>query len=230
VETLILRIWFPDRPGALGHIASRIGAAGGDLIGIDILERENGQVIDELTVSLPDRDGLDLLLNEVGQVDGARVEEARWVTTTLHDPRLDALDAAAVLVAEQTRHGLVDRYCERIGTDFDADWAAVLEAPQLRVLASSGAVPNPRWLVAFVNGAGSVSTFPPQGLTECDVALVPVRGTRLLVLASRPARPLRERERRQIESLGRIVQLRWQQLDPSLVAGQLDDPSPVVSH
>ena len=33
----VLRIWLPDRPGALGAVASRVGAVGGDVIGIDIL-------------------------------------------------------------------------------------------------------------------------------------------------------------------------------------------------
>ena len=34
-----LRIWLPDRPGALGLVASRIGAVGGDIEAVDILDR-----------------------------------------------------------------------------------------------------------------------------------------------------------------------------------------------
>ena len=30
MTTYIIRLWLPDRPGALGHVASRIGAVGGD--------------------------------------------------------------------------------------------------------------------------------------------------------------------------------------------------------
>src|SRR5918995_223890 len=48
VPTFVIRMWLPDRPGALGQVASRIGAARGDVVGIDILERENGQAVDEL--------------------------------------------------------------------------------------------------------------------------------------------------------------------------------------
>jgi hypothetical protein len=54
VETFVVRVWLPDRPGALGAVASRIGAVGGDLVGIDILERGGGRVIDELVVELFD--------------------------------------------------------------------------------------------------------------------------------------------------------------------------------
>jgi hypothetical protein len=34
---------FSDRPGALGLVASRIGAAGGDVVAISILERDGGR-------------------------------------------------------------------------------------------------------------------------------------------------------------------------------------------
>ena len=39
VATFVLRVWLPDRPGALGQVASRIGAVRGDVVGIDILEQ-----------------------------------------------------------------------------------------------------------------------------------------------------------------------------------------------
>ena len=35
----VVRIRLPDRPGALGQVASRIGAVGGDIVAIDILDR-----------------------------------------------------------------------------------------------------------------------------------------------------------------------------------------------
>ena len=50
---VLVRVWLPDRPGALGQVASRIGAVRGDLLAIDILERGGGQAIDELVVRLP---------------------------------------------------------------------------------------------------------------------------------------------------------------------------------
>lgn len=54
METFVIRLWLPDRPGALGQVASRIGAVRGDVVGIDILERGGGQAVDELVVELPD--------------------------------------------------------------------------------------------------------------------------------------------------------------------------------
>ena len=31
VHTVVMRVWLPDRPGALGQVASRIGAVKGDV-------------------------------------------------------------------------------------------------------------------------------------------------------------------------------------------------------
>ena len=77
VETYVVRLWLPDRPGALGQVASRIGSVRGDVVGIDILETGNGQAIDELVVELPDPSVVELLVHEVSQVDGVKVEEIR---------------------------------------------------------------------------------------------------------------------------------------------------------
>src|SRR5437667_360495 len=35
MTTYVVRVWVPDRPGALGAVASRIGAVRGDLVGLE---------------------------------------------------------------------------------------------------------------------------------------------------------------------------------------------------
>ena len=51
----VVRISLPDRPGALGLVASRIGAVGGDIVAIHILERVDDNAIDEFVVELAGR-------------------------------------------------------------------------------------------------------------------------------------------------------------------------------
>ncbi|MGP8059019.1 MAG: hypothetical protein ACLP9C_05240 [Acidimicrobiales bacterium] len=75
----VLRIWLPDRPGALGLVASRIGAVGGDIVAIDILDRAEGRAVDEFVVELDRDDLVELLRTEIHEVDGARVEEVKRV-------------------------------------------------------------------------------------------------------------------------------------------------------
>src|SRR5436309_10839410 len=103
----VMRVWLPDRPGALGAVASRIGAVRGDVVGIDILERGAGRAIDELVVQLPDASLVSLLLAEIDQVDGVDVEDVRPAYSELQDPRLDALETAALLVGAQSRNDLL---------------------------------------------------------------------------------------------------------------------------
>ena len=77
MHTVIIRVWLPDRPGALGQVASRIGSVRGDVLGIEILEVGAGRVIDELVVALPDPALVDLMVNEVHAIDGVSVEYVR---------------------------------------------------------------------------------------------------------------------------------------------------------
>ena len=109
METYVLRLWLPDRPGALGAVASRIGAVKGDVVGIEILETGQGQAVDELVVQLPDSTLVDLLIGEVRQVDGVEVEEVRRLGTAGYDRLGDTLDTAAALVAATDREALLAR-------------------------------------------------------------------------------------------------------------------------
>ena len=101
---VLVRVWLPDRPGALGLVASRIGAVRGDIVGIDVLERDQGVVIDEFAVRLADLDLVSVLVKEVEEVDGASVEEVR-IVGRFPDPRLDALESAAKLCESPSHRG-----------------------------------------------------------------------------------------------------------------------------
>jgi ACT domain-containing protein len=79
VDRFVVRIRLPDRPGALGQVASRIGAVGGDIVAIDILERAGGRAIDEFVLEMHGAHLVELLRNEIHEVDGAHVEDIRRV-------------------------------------------------------------------------------------------------------------------------------------------------------
>ena len=78
----IVRIALPDRPGALGLVASRIGAVGGDIVAINILEREDGRAVDEFTIEIGGHHLIDLLQSEIHEVDGVTVLEIRAADST----------------------------------------------------------------------------------------------------------------------------------------------------
>ena len=66
-----LEISLPDRPGALGLLASAIGAAGGDIRALAVVKSEDGKGYDDITVAVPGTDPSDLVnvLNSIGGVE-----------------------------------------------------------------------------------------------------------------------------------------------------------------
>lgn len=202
----VVRVWLPDRPGALGAVASRIGAVRGDLVGIDILETGAGRAIDELVVSLPSDDLVPLLVKEIEQVDGVDVEDVRAAGGDLPDARLAALETAAVLMEQPDRDALCVALVGHARFDFEADWAAVLSGgdnPEL--LASAGEAPAAAWLAAFVSGSRDASSGDDESHGADDVAWAPLSTSGASLAVGREGRVFRARERRQLVALARIA-------------------------
>src|SRR5207247_5493863 len=86
---VLLRIWLPDRPGALGAVASRIGAVRGNVRAIEVLERQVDRALDEFVIDLPDDALVGLVVVEVEQVDGVEVAEVGAAPQHVPDARLD---------------------------------------------------------------------------------------------------------------------------------------------
>jgi hypothetical protein len=212
VASFVVRVWLPDRPGALGAVASRIGAVRGDLTGIDILERGAGRAIDELIVSLPSADLVDLLLLELRQVDGVDVEDIRPVADAVPDSRLDALETAALLVEQATVGALLDTLVGHACHDLEASWAAVVDLEGPALLASMGAAPLATWLGAFVTGSLASMELAGESAGPDDVAWAPFPHADLALVIGRQGRPFRARERRQLAALTRIADWRWAEL------------------
>jgi hypothetical protein len=212
MATFVLRVWVPDRPGALGAVASRIGAVGGDLVGIDILERGGGRAIDELVIELPDEDRVPLLISEVGEVDGVDVEQLRPVVEPLHDARLDALETAAVLVEQLSVDDLLGALAEHACRDFDAEWTAVIDLDAPLPLASTGHAPPAAWLGAFVHGSRLSAKVNAGECGPDEVAWASLGTAGIEVVIGRRGRPFRARERRQLAALARIADSRWMEL------------------
>jgi len=70
---VVVTLRVPDRPGALGAVASRIGGVGADITDVRVASRRDGIAEDVFHIDLPQREGVDivgLLLAEIHQVDG----------------------------------------------------------------------------------------------------------------------------------------------------------------
>jgi catechol 2,3-dioxygenase-like lactoylglutathione lyase family enzyme len=49
----LLRLLLPDRPGTLGEVAGALGAAGIDILALDVVEHADGRAVDEMVLNLP---------------------------------------------------------------------------------------------------------------------------------------------------------------------------------
>jgi hypothetical protein len=200
VTTYALRLWIPDRPGALGQVASRLGAVGADVVGIEILERGAGQAIDELLIVLPDPKQLDLLIAEVTQVDGVAIEDIRPASPIADD----ALAVAALVVEAREPDQMIALFCAETALALRADWAVVLDRESVEAITSVGDAPSAGWLHAFVEGIRHAgAAVAPEDVAWADLPGVPYD-----IVIGRQGRPLHARERSQLEMLARIAAAR----------------------
>jgi hypothetical protein len=200
---VVVRVWLPDRPGALGLVASRIGALGADIVGVDVLERSDHVAVDEFAISLPNVDLVKLLVREIEEVDGASVEQWRLVGR-FPDPRLDALETVERLCSGRDAKDVCGALVDAVRAEFDADWAAVLDSDAV-VAAAGSSVPDGPVLVALAAGtaASPAVASGEAGPDDLAAARFPVTGAVLLV--GRDGHPFRRRERGQLIALARIA-------------------------
>lgn len=144
---VLVRLVLDDRPGALARAAGAIAEAGGDIVAMDVVDRDGGSVTDDFVVELSSGGSgdLDALADRLNGVSGLVVEcvrptpeaelhrELELITTFAVDgiPSLDRLDLLARLVPAIV-------YC---------DWAAVLTGTgsTVGITHSSGSGPRIRW-------------------------------------------------------------------------------------
>ena len=78
---MLLRVEMPDVPGSLGRLASAIGAAGGDIEAIEIVEkRYDGTAVDDVLLEMVDGAMPDSVVSACNAVDGVKV---LWISRYL---------------------------------------------------------------------------------------------------------------------------------------------------
>lgn len=190
--SFLLRVVLPDRPGALGAVATALGEAGADILSVDIVERSAGTATDDLVVELPPGKLADSLVSAAAGVEGTRVESIRPYAGTMDPHReLELLDRLAA-----TPDSSLPVLADGVTRVFRAGWSLVLAAPaagRAAVLASGGAAPEvdaldvPWWPPAPSRVlAADESWVPPEvGRLDTELAVTPLGAGALLV--GRPA-------------------------------------------
>ncbi len=199
----MVRVWLSDKPGVLGQVATQIGAIGGDVVGIEILERGGGQAVDELIVALPDGVGADDLVAAVGRINGAGLEEVRAVSGGRPDSALVALEAGARLV-EMEPAKRIEALAREVLELFEAAWTNVIDATTGECVVALGSGPEAPWLAAFVAGSRHLAPEDRAASAPADLAWASIDAHNLVIAVGR-ASAFRARERRQLATLARIT-------------------------
>jgi hypothetical protein len=203
----------PDKPGALGRVASAIGSVGASLIAIDILEQEAGWAIDELAVEAVDSENAEEKLVAALQfVDGVQIESILPSPQGLVDPRVSALETAVELVEQQTRPDLLQMLVDRALGDLSADWAVLLQFDAEEPLAFSGDAPRTAWINAFLAGSRTLREAGPTMSGPQDIAWTELMKSETALVLGRDGRPFRLRERQQLFALARIADRRLSEI------------------
>ena len=207
MANFLIRVRLPDRPGALGAVASRIGAVGADVVSIDILQRTEGQVVDELGVVTATEDLAELLAGEILEVDGVSLEEMRSVDGPLPDRQAELIGAAGALVRQTTAAGVLAQLVARARRSLSATFVLLVEAASGEVVVSDGEPPP-----------GSGRPAPDRTWGDGTLA-VPLDGPGLVLVAGRRTPVLREREQQRIAALAELADHRWRELHDRVAAG-----------
>ena len=172
-----MRIWLPDAPGVLGAVAAEIGAVHGNVIGLEVLEREAGVAIDELVVELPDDPGaVDAACRGVRNVPGAGVEEVTELMVEAKDREDTVLAAAAGILQAATPTAALNALTGHLIALFDLTWLALADGELTSFAEVYGDVPTVQWVAAFAEGSRSGSD-PANDTTGSGVFIETVPDT-----------------------------------------------------
>ena len=188
----LLRLTLPDRPGALGAVATALGAVGADILSVDVIERAPGSAVDDFVVEVPPDQLADSLVTAAATVPGVHVESIRPYAGQLDPHReLELLDALG-----RTPDSSLWVLADGVARVFRAGWALVLAQPvagQARVLASGGAapelpsVPAPWWPPAPARPLSVDEDWAPSDWSRLGTELAVTPLGDLALLIGRPA-------------------------------------------
>ena len=136
----LLRIVLPDKPGSLGAVATALGNAGADILGVSVVERAAGHAVDDIAVELPVGRPPDVLITSAESVPGVQVESMRphsGLLSTHHE--LELIDE----ITGDPERGLA-LLAEGVPRIFRAGWALIVrrDGPRSYRLAESVAAPE----------------------------------------------------------------------------------------
>lgn len=135
---MLLRVQLPDRPGALGAVASALGSVGADIHAVEIIDRQLDNAIDDFILDLPASVLSEDLLSACAQVEGVMV---LWVSHHHTDWGIESDIATLNRMASEPKRA-AQILTEESPIVFHSTWALLVDVPGELVLAKSSMAPD----------------------------------------------------------------------------------------
>jgi hypothetical protein len=227
----LLRVTVPDRPGALGALASAIGEAGGDITAVDVVERGPSAAVDDVLVETPDTTSADVILAKLKALPAIAIEA--WQPFTEGDQLRDGLDIVDGLGSTASRAlAAITRIAPAV---LRARWVVIIDQVNggVAITQASAGAPWVRW------SALPWLPLPSAGIVDADpawlphdwggdpqLAAAPVGDSQMALLAVRPTGPrFRPAEIAKLANLAAIAALAAHSTLPSGIADSSRNPT-----
>jgi hypothetical protein len=221
----LLRVRVPDRPGALGALASAIGEAGGDITAVDVVERGPSAAIDDVLVETPDATSADIILAKLNSLPAIAIEA--WQPFTEGDQLRDGLDIVDGLGSTASRAlAAITRIAPAV---LRARWVVVIDQVNsgVAITQASAGAPWVRWSALPwlpLPSAGTVDAdpawLPHDWGGDPHLAAAPIGDSQMALLAVRPSGPrFRPAEIAKLANLAAIAALAAHSSLPSGITG-----------
>jgi hypothetical protein len=181
----LLRVELPDVPGSLGRLASAVGAAGGNIDAIEIVERSGGKAVDDVFLAANQGVMPDSIISACTALDGVRV---LWISRYGAGTNITRdLEVVEAMTSEPdtARNTLVDL----LPATFVVDWAIRVrrEGDGGKVLhgslAAPGEIPEGMTWPADLHRGGRIAV--PEHLVDWLVAGCSIGDDEMVVVARR---------------------------------------------
>ncbi|GAB3704538.1 ACT domain-containing protein [Mariniluteicoccus flavus] len=181
----LIRVALPDRPGTLGAVASAMGTVGADIQAVEIVGRhEDGRVVDDFMVSLPESVMPDNAVSACTQLEGVSVLWcARYPAGTGLELDVEVLER---MLAEPAHAAEV--LCQSAPGMFHSHWSVLVNKVNRSVIHATPMAPDLTSEVLadlgpfdFTRTLELDKGWVPEWV-ETTLAVTPVRGNRALLL------------------------------------------------
>ncbi len=182
----LMRVRLPDRPGSLGAVATAMGAVGGDINAVEIVEKGDGSVVDDFIVDLPPGALPENIITACHTLPGVKVE---WISRYPEGGGLQSdLEALERMTADPAR--AAETLVALCPVVFRSQWAILLQVED--------GVPRPVYSTTLAPDltAAVAETFEPfesthrldlpsgwsPGWGDTTLVVTPLTGDRAIVI------------------------------------------------